>query len=290
MTTIRFRALLVAGICLSTLFGLAGSARTATEPSHQAERSLSSTLARPHPTSVRVQVAGKMCSGTVVAATGAGSIVLTCNHCFAHQPFPGASFPRADYPIRCQVVSLASGEKYDAIAVDGSADPDCALVVVDGSFPDAAVPGDSARPGDPVEHWGWASGHSVGYVTGYSSGDASGRGGFECSTCSSIPGDSGAGVFVRGKLIAINWGFYAGCPQAGTVLRPVRRLVASSTLVPAWAVESFGREPEAVGVPGLPPATVPPPKCVIPPARPLAPPQEPHRRVLFPRLRSILGR
>lgn len=167
---------------------------------------------------VRVRRGNHVCSGTAVAASGELTLVISCNHCFADQPWPGGMIPRGKYPVECTIEGLSDGKRYDATAVDGDSGVDVALVVVRGGF--AGTPARVARAnvGDTAEHWGVSSHHATGRITRY---DDSGRyppDQSERAHISSIPGDSGAGLFVNGRLVAQNWGYWPGGEQGGTAV------------------------------------------------------------------------
>src|SRR5579871_6527844 len=95
---------------------------------------LSATAADPSPSCVRVMRDNAAGSGTVIHCADGKSCVLSNNHVFADQPYPGAPFPRAPYPIPA-AVQTRDGKLLRGVAIDGDADADLALVVIDGELP-----------------------------------------------------------------------------------------------------------------------------------------------------------
>src|SRR5690606_25937262 len=110
------------------------------------------------------------------------------------------------------------------------------------------------------------------------------------STCSSIPGDSGAGVFVGGKYVATLWGRWNTGEQGGTSVRAMLDAVHGSTSLRRDYPELWGSIPDPKDMPALP-GNVPPGTDLVPvPGCPggVCPVPQPSPR--FPILRRIIRR
>lgn len=232
---------------------------------------------------LRLRHGSSACSATVIAQEGEYALALSCAHCFG-----GA--PSATRQPTCTLVSLTDGSSYDARGIAGDDAADCALILFKGRVPAAEVNGALPRAGSAVEHWGITSGHATGRVLAQPDLVRPLPTQLFRSTMSSIPGDSGAGIFSEGKLVAWNWGFYVGPPkvQAGT---PVAFAVAAAVASPEVR-RLFPLQCAAWGAPKEPPPPVEPPPVVEPPVAPpmVCPPapryydrRGPVRRFLFPR-------
>lgn len=244
----------------------------------------------PKQSCMRLTVGTHSCSATVIASSGSKYLAISCNHCFARQPFPGAPFPRAPYPLKCQLSTLDGKEVYDAIAIDGDPASDLSLLVFTGfTGPVARISG-GARPGDYCEHYGISSGHAEGRIAYYASGGGIRGDASERARISSIPGDSGAGIFVGGRLAAVNWGNYPRTgEQGGTAILYV--LLHANTSIPLSRDyhDLWDNLPKASTVPEMPKEVVPPP-VVSPPNCPGGVCPVPAPQYRFPRLRLIFGR
>lgn len=169
-----------------------------------------------------------LCSGTAVRTDGKSTLVVTCNHCLAEQLRPGGAFPRGSYPLPCEVRDLDTSNPRKAVAVDGDPDTDLCLVVCDAVLPVVPLARVAPKAGETCWHFGFSSGPSVGRVL---LSDDSGRvhpNDSFCSSCTSIPGDSGAGIFTASGLVAVNWGNYRDGREWGTAVRWVSVLIAGS--------------------------------------------------------------
>lgn len=226
---------------------------------------LSPTRNTPPTSVVRMRRGNHICSGTVVAQSDKESLILCCNHCFADLPWPGGRIPRGKYPADCQIERLSDGKQWPAVAIDGSPEVDCALIVVRARITDA-VPGVSAsRRGDACEHWGISSEHTTGRMLGYNTGDGVTPDMSEWSTLRSIPGDSGAGVFSGGKLVAVNWGYDGQRQQRGTAIVFHLRFAKSSAVFRRLYPDLFSAVPSDPSLPDVQqPPPVNPPNPVIP--------------------------
>lgn len=217
---------------------------------------------------VKLRRGDHVCSGTVVAATKTESLVVSCNHCFADRPWPGGKIPKGKYPAKCQIERLSDGATYDAVAVDGSEYSDVSLIVVPTGLEPCGIAGGTVAVGEPCEHWGVSSVHATGRITRY---DVSGRSPpdqSERSTSPSIPGDSGAGVLVAGKLAAVNWGYWPGPEQGGTAVRFVQTTVRASGVLRDRYPDLWR---EAKGSDDLLPVPQPPVAAPVTPAVPDCP-------------------
>lgn len=247
---------LVVAVLISTLIGLVGNALGA---GIQAPQSCTPCLAPntiPPPCCVKMRRGNHLCSGTVVAQTDKQSLILCCNHCFADLPWPGGRIPRGKYPAKCTIERLSDGKQFDAVAVDGDPTVDSALIVVGARICDSAPGVASARRGDSCEHWGISSVHTVGSIIQYDTSPGQFPDMSESSTLRSIPGDSGAGVFSGGKLVAVNWGYDGANRQRGTAivyhLRFARGSQALGSLHPDLT-KAIPGDPDLPVVPSLPP-------------------------------------
>jgi hypothetical protein len=235
------------------------------------------------PSVLRLQHGNSACSATVIASENGYCLALSCAHCFG-----GA--PGGERRPACRLVSLNDGAAFNAVGIAGDDLADCALVLFKGNVPAAPVNGTLPPVGTAVEHFGITSGHATGKMLPLPNLVRPAPTDLFRSSCSSIPGDSGAGVFAAGKLVAWNWGYYVERPpiQGGTPI--------------AFAVDAAVRSPEVRklfpkqcaewGAPKEPPPPVEPPPVVEPPAPPgdVCPPlsrpydrRGPVRRFLFPR-------
>lgn len=231
------------------------------------------------------------CSATVIATAGDLSLAVCNNHCFAEQAFPGAPFPRAAYPLACRVQHLETGVWYDATAIDGATQPDVSLLVVNGRLATATCDLTEVPRGTRCEHFGITSRHATGVVLVYDTSATQYPNASFRSTCSSIPGDSGAGVFVGGKLVAVNWGRWIGPnEQAGSTVRHLSNLVSGSGLLARMHPDLWRSGCNGLGLPGLPLPPVVKPPDRIPEHPPVLRPQPPGRSPAFPRLRRLIGR
>jgi hypothetical protein len=244
----------------------------------------------PSSSACRIATDRGRCSGTVLAGTKTTSLVVSCNHCFAVQPFPGAPFPRAAYPRPCRVTHLESGVTYDGTAVDGDEVADISLVVVGAGLPVARVETGKVAPGSRVEHFGITSGHATGTVLFYTDDVLVRCSQTERARIASIPGDSGAGLFIDGKYVACNWGNWSKGVQAGTGVHCVSSVVRNSGQLARMHADLWGSYLSSVGLPlvPVPSVPVPDPAPIVKPAIPR--PVPPSGRVLFPRLRKLIGR
>ena len=225
---------------------------------------------------VRMRHGSSACSATCIAQEGESSLVLTCNHCFADAPSRDGVYPQS-----CTVLTLDGRTEYSATAVVGRAAPDMSLLVVRGKIAPADLDGRLPEVGSTVEHWGICSTHTRGVVRALPKWGSYAPTDLFRSSCRSCPGDSGAGMFQGGKLVAVNWGYWSGGDQAGTPIAFVGGLVRESSAV-RKAFPKFAQGfPE--GIPPTIPPTIPPvnPPDICPPGgcRPPA-----ARPLLFPRL------
>lgn len=160
-----------------------------------------------------------------VDAVGKKSLLLSNNHVFAFQPFPGAPFPLADYPLTDVVVrNLEKSEEWAAEAVAGDLEGDLSFVVVGGVFSSAKFAEADAREGDAVWHKGIGSGGSTGKVLpdfGYDHPDSK-----FAATLRAINGDSGSGIFNgAGLMVGVTCGRFAlpeKAPLRGTPISHVK--------------------------------------------------------------------
>lgn len=235
------------------------------------------------PSVLRLQHGNSGCSATCIAQEGDVSLVLSCAHCFG-----GA--PSARFRPSARLVSLSDGAPYDAVGIAGDDAADCALLLVKGKIPAAPTSGTLPEVGAAVEHWGITSGHATGKVLPLPNPRDPVPTHLFRSTMSSIPGDSGAGVFSAGKLVAWNWGYWIERTnvQAGTPFAFAAQAAVSSAevrkLFPA-ACKAWGAAEPPVQPPAEPPVIEPPvtPPSVNPPTCPPADRRGPIRRFLFPR-------
>ena len=214
-------------------------------------------------------------SGTCIASENGASLVLTCNHVFAEQPYPGAPFPLAAYPLAAWVTH--GGTEYKAVALAGDERSDLALVIVDAPLPVARIAASDPPEGAAVRHYGRTSKETSGKVlplrTEYTSPAA--RFTF---TAAAIEGDSGAGVFNEdGELVAVVCGRIrseATAPGRGTTVSIVRTVVTTHSgrlaLFPRLRAKLDARKAATtVTVQPVPPAavlpTAPAPKKAEPP-------------------------
>lgn len=227
----------------------------------------SSQSSRSIPTSVvKMTRVGVSCSGTVLAIAGDQTLVSCCNHCFADRPWPGGRIPRGKYPAPCTIERLSDGKAFDGIAVDGNAEDDISLVVVLGGSGFAAPEVARGSVGDTCVHYGISSGPSTGRITRYSDADGVAGSDGERSTLRSIPGDSGAGVFVNGRIVAQNWGYWNSGEQGGTPVRYLLKFARGSSYL-------RDRNPELQRAVPSDPTVLPLPKPpdVVPPLTPVPP-------------------
>lgn len=219
------------------------------------------------PSVCRMARGNHVCSGTVLASARGTSLVVCCNHCFADLPWPGGKIPRGKYPAECTITRLSDGKQFRGVAVDGDPTVDSALIVVRELETDKPPGVGRANVGDSCEHWGISSGHTTGRFVKYDNDGDSYPDMREASTCRSIPGDSGAGVFSGGKLVAVNWGYDGKGLQRGTPVVYHLRFARSSRTLSAsypdlW--RGIPADPAVPGVPAPPTITVPPrvrPQC-----------------------------
>lgn len=163
-------------------------------------------------------------SGTVLASEDGKSLVVT-NHHVVPTNIAG-------------VVVIHKEKEYPArLLVTGNDDVDLSLLIVDVKLPAAPLATKLPKLGDKVRHWGSTSGPAEGKVTGATASLPTPS---LDSTLSSIPGDSGAGVFdTDGKLVAVNWG------------RTAMPLDANQAGVPAFYVRKMVKENAATDFPRL---------------------------------------
>lgn len=236
----------------------------------------------------RVQMSHGTCSGTCIATDGKRSLVLAADHCFSEHHLGWVDAQTTAYPQTVRIVSMDGKSSYSARAVVGAQAYDMGLIVVEGVLPVATIDLSPVRVGDDVRHWGVTSGPAAGKVLAPrgTSPTAEFR-----SSISSIPGDSGCGIFRGGKLVAMNWGYWVSDKtQGGT---PIKYAVA------LWKSNEDLRKaftPPVDGAPELPPVELPP--VELPPAPPVVipappvyvcppcPPCRERRPILFPRLRG----
>lgn len=145
-------------------------------------------------------------SATCVACEDGKSLLLTNNHVFSEVKENG-QFVRADYPIRVTVGTLDGKKAYSGVAVDGvpGYDGDLAAVVVLGELIPAVIADKDPPVGSKVRHLGIGSNGSIGEVLQPEDSGSFTSWNFK-STLSSLPGDSGAGVFYNDMLIAVTSG------------------------------------------------------------------------------------
>jgi len=210
----------------------------------------------------RVIMSGGLCSGTVVACDGKDSLILSCNHCFSEDHIGRTCDNPTAYPQTVRVEQLSTGKAWTGKAVVGSKEYDMGFAVIPAVLPVAKI--DRARPkaGAAIEHWGISSGYAAGVVIDIPPGFGSAPTQQFRSRIKSIPGDSGAGVFAGGKLVATNWGYWtSNKDQGGTPVEYADKLLASQPKL----VAQFGR----LGAYELPPGN--PPNPANPPANPVTP-------------------
>lgn len=249
-------ARLVVAVLILILSVLAGSAPGAEQAIPQSCTPCLTPDVPPPKACVKMRRGDHLCSGTVVAQSANESLILCCNHCFADKPWPGGRIPKGKYPADCTIERLSDGKQWPAVAVDGSPEVDCALIVVRATITDAAPAVSAARRGDACEHWGISSEHTTGRVLGYNTGDGVTPNMSEWSTLRSIPGDSGAGVWSGGRLVAVNRGYDGLRQQRGTAivfhLRFARGSKALGSIHPDLA-KALPRDPDLPAVPSAPP-------------------------------------
>lgn len=201
-------------------------------------------------------------SGTCVACEGGRSLVVTNGHVC---PCPGetvmvdtatgktlegvclaASHPLAGDPSRPDVARCARG-------------PDLSLVCVAGEMPAAELADALPKAGARVEQW-TMNGHKAGAVVGFAGSYEAGTGTpIWDDTVPSQSGDSGAGMFAGGKVVAVRFG--GGCVGLGTVRAFVRAKAAKVFPELAARVRSDVPEPPQfrdLGLPGGPVQSPPP--------------------------------
>lgn len=241
---------------------------------------------------LRLETGHSACSATVVATAKGRSLVLTNHHCFAHALRSEDGRTLTQYPATARFRSLDGKASWSARAVVGSPAADLALCVLDGEIAPATIDLSPVAPGDRVKHYGITSGPATGLVLPIPRGFGSQPTQLFRSTLTSIPGDSGAGIFRRDQLVAVNWGYWTSTKeQGGTPIRYALELWAASPEL----VRLFGAPP-GPGAPKEPPPAPPKEPPPAPPAPPpvyVAPPVVcppcppcPRRPLLFPRLRG----
>ena len=272
-------------LALASLFGSAAVALADT-PTRVPLRAVSPDTP---PSVVRVSQPGSQCSGTVIHSGGGKSLVLTCAHCYG-----GDRGYDGRYPTTVTVRQLATGRDYPGQAVAGRIDRDMAIIVVEGTLPAAEVDATAIRPGDELEHWGITSRYAYGIAVPVNTPRNAPPTHLLRSTLSSIPGDSGAGIFRRGKLVAVNWGYWTSSDgtveQGGTPVGYVGDILLAVELIAKLWPELRKLWGGDVG-PVIPPVEPPPPPPVTPPdVIPPPPPvyYPPARRPICQR--PILGR
>lgn len=223
----------------------------------------------PPPSVVKVSRSGAVCSGTVISSTPDECLIVCCNHCFADHPWPGGVIPKGKYPAECAITWLSDGTKTAATAVDGDPGCDIALCVARTSKPATPAPRGTASVGQSCEHYGVSSGRAAGRITRY---DDTGR--LPCdqsqrSTSPSIPGDSGAGVFVAGKIVAVNWGYWPSGEQGGTAVRFVLRVARGSERLRSLYRRLWDNIPSDPPVPDVYPPIPRPDPVTTPPTWPI---------------------
>lgn len=243
----------------------------------------------PSASAVKVTTRSGYCSGTVIASEGGKSLVVTCAHCFRSADRRRATDP-GGHPVAGYSVCPPGNAPCLAVrlvAVDEVAD--LALLSVDAALPAVRVA--HARPvaGAEVQHWGISSGPAQGVVLYMSDRATDGPTLTFRSSLSSIPGDSGAGVFANNELVAVNWGYGPLGVQRGTLATRLSALCKASatvqTLFPVYHAGIVLVPPQS---PDVPPSVVPTPPVIRPPVPRLPSPIP--RQPLFPRLRKIFGR
>lgn len=186
--------------------------------------------------SVRVWCGDAGGSGTVVHAERGRSIVVTAAHVVEHG---GKLTVRADgktYPARVILTDRAS---------------DFAALEVEHRLPFAVAVGDEVRAGDEVLMIGGSSGYSRGKVAQF---DRHNDRDVILADYESISGDSGGGVFVRGRLVAVHVGRYGERARAPFRLASFVAKAIRGELAAAVPVQSVG---DAVPM-AKPPAPVKP--------------------------------
>ena len=158
----------------------------------------------------------KPASGTVVRAAGGKSYVLTCAHV---------------YPFTKQLDVIVSGRKFPAREVKADPRRDLKLLEVDAELTAAPVAAGTPPAGTPVAMRG-ARGPKAGATVGPDvwrgppSDPVAGQPVLR-TTLPSEAGDSGAGVFAAGQLVAVNTGGGGG-NQFGIPAPAVRGFLAES--------------------------------------------------------------
>lgn len=172
--------------------------------------------------SVRVWCGDAGGSGTVVHAEPGRSIVVTAAHVVEHG---GKLTVRAD------------GKTFPAKVILTDRPSDFAALEVAARLPVAVPVGSEAKVGDEVLMIGGSSGHSRGKVTEF---DRHNDREVLLADYESISGDSGGGVFVRGRLVAVHVGRYGERARAPFELaRFVARAIRGERAAPAQ-VQSVG--------------------------------------------------
>lgn len=152
-------------------------------------------------------------SGTVIWSEDGYSLVLTNHH---------ITDCGRDTGGRCRV-TMPDGRVFEGQCMSFDRESDLGLVWVRGELPVARVSRTDVSPGTRLRHWGRTS--------RYTEGRALGSAGFVNhdsrhtwkGTYSSVPGDSGAGLFNDdGELCGVNWGYEPGSGSALFV--PVARI------------------------------------------------------------------
>lgn len=210
---------------------------------------------------VRVIMAGGQCSGTCIATDGKESLVLSCNHCFSADHLGADIRNPTAYPQAVRVKTLDGSRTLTGRAVRGSSQADMGLVVVEGVLPVATINPKVPPAGTPVTHYGITSGPASGKVKAVPSGYGANPTQQFRSDLTSIPGDSGAGVFAGNELVAVNWGYWSNKDQGGTPIKYAVDLLASdSALAARFKPTLAGQEPPPKPTP--PPASPPTAKGV----------------------------
>jgi hypothetical protein len=185
---------------------------------------------------------GSAGSGTVVACEGGRSLVVTNRHVV----------PSARYGVRVE----CQGKTYPVAYYAPAAVGDLALLTVEAELPCAELADAEPPAGAEVRQWGRAwRGHGRPVPkAGRWSGLGRGRDvnyGYAAVVESTIPGesgDSGAGVFHEGRLVAVAWGLRGGM-SAGVRLADVRACLRdrAAALFPRLAERLRKPDPEPAG-------------------------------------------